>query len=165
VARDWLAPALDKDHCVALWDNVLIQVWHFAATAAAVTELERIARSFILQRGGRICSVAVIERTSPPPKDDVRVLLAKFYRELAPQMSEQIVIADGGGFRGALVRAVGVTLSTFAPRALPFRFVGSVNEATALVAPHLSARAGGEKELQRVLREVREDSGKVATPG
>jgi hypothetical protein len=155
---------LDKDHCVALWDSVLIQVWHFATMAAAVTELETIARSFIARRGGRICSIAVIERTSPPPKDDVRALLAKFYRELAPQMSERIVIADGGGFRGALVRAVGLTLSTFAPRALPFRFVASVNEATALVAPHLSLRADGASELQRVLREVRDDSRKVATP-
>jgi hypothetical protein len=164
LAADWVVRVEDKDHCVALWDNVLIQVWQFATTPTAVVELDTIARAFIAQLGGPICSIAVIERTSPPPKDDVRALLAKFYRELAPQMSQQIVVADGGGFRGAIVRAVGVTLSALAPRALPFRFVGSVPEATTLVRPHLSPRAGGEAALQRVLGEIRDGSRKAALP-
>lgn len=164
LATDWVAQVRDKDHAVALWDNVLIQVWHFATTASAVSELDRVARAFIAQRGGPICSIAVVEKTSPPPKDEVRAQLARFYRELAPQMHEQIVVADGGGFRGALVRAVGVTLSTFAPRALPFRFVGSVAEATALVRPHLSAQSGGEAALRRVLGEIRDDSRGLARP-
>lgn len=163
LATDWVVRVRDKDHALALWDNVLIQVWHFATTASAVAELDRVARAFIAQRGP-ICSIAVVEKTSPPPKDEVRAQLAQFYRELEPQMHEQIVIADGGGFRGALVRAVGVTLSTFAPRALPFRFVGSVAEATALVRRHLSPQSGGEAALQRVLGEIRDDSRSVASP-
>ena len=161
---EWVVRAQDKDHCIALWDNVLIQIWQFATTPTAVVALDTIARAFIADRGGPICSIAVVEKTSPPPKDQVRTLLAKFYRELAPQMSQQIVVADGSGFRGAMVRAVGVTLSALAPRALPFRFVGSIPEATALVAPYLSTHAGGEATLQRVLGEIREGSRKVALP-
>jgi len=156
---------MDKDHCVALWDRVLIQIWHLATTASAVAQLEQIARGYIAQVNSPISSIAIVERSSPPPGDEVRALLSKFYRDLAPQMSQQIVVADGGGFRGAIVRAVGLTLSTLSPATLPFRFVGSVSEATALVAPFLSPKAGGEPALRRTLEDVREASRKFVASG
>jgi hypothetical protein len=158
VAKEWIVRVVDQDHCVALWDRVLIQVWHFATTGSAVAQLDTIARAYIAQLKQPISSIAIVEHTSPPPGDEVRGLLSKFYRDLAPQMSQQIVVADGGGFRGAIVRAVGLTLSTLSPGTLPFRFVGSLDEATALVAPHLSRSAGGQVALRRVLNGVREDS-------
>jgi hypothetical protein len=165
LAKEWIVRVIDKDHCVALWDRVLVQVWHFATTASAIAQLDTVARAYIAQVKGPISSIAIVERTSPPPGDEVRTLLSRFYRELAPQMSQQIVVADGGGFRGAIVRAVGLTLSTLSPGTLPFRFVGSVQEATALVAPYLTPRAGGEPALRRVLEGVREESRQVAVPG
>ncbi len=149
---------MDRDHCIATWDRVLIQVWHYATTAEAVARLNGLAQGLIAEARAPISSIAVVERTSPPPEDTVRTSLAKFYRDLAPQMKEQVVVAEGGGFRGAIVRAVGVTLSTLAPRALPFKFVGSVSEATTLVAPHLSRSAGGEKALFAVIDGLRADS-------
>jgi len=136
-----------------------------ATTASAVSNLEKIARAYIAEQKGKISSVAVVERTSPPPGDEVRALLSRFYRELAPQMNQQIVVAEGGGFRGAIVRAVGVTLSTLSPGTLPFRFVGSVNEASVLIGPHLSPVAGGEPALRRVIEGVREDSRQVSISG
>ncbi len=165
LAKEWTVRAIDKDHCVAVWDRVLIQVWQLATTASAVVELEKIARAYITEQKGPISSMAVVERTSPPPGDEVRSLLSRFYRELAPQMNQQIVVAEGGGFRGAIVRAVGVTLSTLSPGTLPFRFVGSVQEASSLIAPHLSRLAGGEPALRRVVEGIREESRKVAFPG
>jgi hypothetical protein len=87
--------------------------------------------------------------------------LANFYREFAPTMARQIVVADGGGFRGALVRAVGVTLSTLAPRALPFKFVGHVSDAIALLTRHLSPK-GDRVTLEQVIEGVREESRRVA---
>lgn len=164
LAKEWTVKVIDRDHCIALWDRVLVQVWQLATTQIAVAQLEVIARAFIAQSSGPISSIAIVERTSPPPEDSVRDLLSKFYRDLAPQMKEQIVVADGGGFRGAIVRAVGLTLSTLAPRTLPFRFVGSVTEATALVAPHLSRTSGGEVALRRVVDGIREESRKIALP-
>ena len=163
LAVDWEIKALDRDHCIALWDRVLIQVWHFSTTTRAVTALDTVTREFIARCDAPISSIAIVERTSPPPADDVRKLLAKFYREHAPRMKEQIVVADGGGFRSAMVRAVGVTLSALAPNALPFRFVGAVAEATKLVAPHLSSAAGGDAALRRVVDGVRDESRKVAS--
>jgi hypothetical protein len=164
VAKDWSVRVIDKDHCVAVWDRVLVQVWHFATTGSAVAQLDAVARAYITQIKSPISSIAIVERTSPPPGDEVRTLLSRFYRELAPQMSQQIVVADGGGFRGAIVRAVGLTLSTLSPGTLPFRFVGSVQEATTLVAPHLSVAAGGEKALRRVVDGVREESRRFVAP-
>jgi hypothetical protein len=144
---------------------VLVQVWHFATTASAVAQLDAIARAYIAQVKSPISSIALVERTSPPPGDEVRTLLSKFYRDLAPHMSQQIVVSDGGGFRGAIVRAVGLTLSTLSPNTLPFRFVGSIQEATTLVAPHLSASAGGEGTLRRIVEGIREESRKAAGTG
>lgn len=164
LANEWVVRVIDKDHCVALWDRVLIQIWHLATTASAVAQLEQIARGYISQLNSPISSIAIVERSSPPPGDEVRALLSKFYRDLAPQMSQQIVVADGGGFRGAIVRAVGLTLSTLSPATLPFRFVGSVSEATSLVAPFLSPKAGGEPALRRVVEGVRESSRKFGAP-
>jgi hypothetical protein len=164
LAKEWSVRAIDRDHCVAVWDRVLIQVWHFATTISAVAQLDAIARAYIGQVKAPISSIAIVERTSPPPGDEVRALLSKFYRDLAPQMRQQIVVADGGGFRGAIVRAVGLTLSTLAPSTLPFRFVGSVHEATTIVSPHLSVTSGGEVALRRVVDGVREESRKVAVP-
>jgi hypothetical protein len=146
---------------VALWDRVLIQVWHYKTTPSAIAELTRVARKFTIETPAPISSVAIIERTSPPPHDEDRKLLAAFYREFAPTMARQIVVADGGGFRGALVRAVGVTLSTLAPRALPFKFVGHVSDASALLAPHLSPK-GDRVTLEQVIEGVREESRRVA---
>jgi hypothetical protein len=165
LAKEWIVRVVDKDHCVAVWDRVLVQIWHFATTVSAVAQLDTIARAYIAQVKAPISSIAIVERTSPPPGDEVRALLSKFYRDLAPQMSQQIVVADGGGFRGAIVRAVGLTLSTLSPGTLPFRFVGSVQEATALVAPHLSTGAGGEMALRRIVEGIREESRKAAVPG
>jgi hypothetical protein len=155
---DCVIRTVDREHCVATWDRVLIQVWNFAALPAAIRDLQAVARRFISEHSAAISSVSVVERTSPPPNDEARALLAGFYRELGPQMSAQIVVAEGGGFRQAIVRAVGVTLSALAPRALPFRFASSLMEASVLVAPHLSPGAGGETALLQALQAARAQS-------
>lgn len=145
--------ALDDDHCIATWQGVLIQVWRGATTSAAVRELGQIARAFTAEEGKPICSIAVIERSSPPPADTLRNQLADFYR--AANMNVAVVVAEGGGFRGAIVRGVGLTLSTLAPKSLPFKFATTVEEATALIAPHLPPGAGGANGLRRIIDEVR----------
>jgi hypothetical protein len=94
-----------------------------------------------------VCSIALIESTSPAPDEDARSALSNFYREFSPKMAQTIVVAEGGGLRGALVRGVGAALSRLAPRRLPFKFVGDVDAACRLVEPHLSKSTGGASEL------------------
>lgn len=165
VDERWVVRTLDKDHCVATWDRVLIQVWRYEATAKAIADLARVARSFIAEARVSVSSIAVVERTSPPPSDVVRTDLSNFYREFAPKMNTAIVVAEGSGFRAAIVRGVGITLSTLAPGKLPFKFVGSVIQATGLIAPYLSAQAGGADNLQRAIDGVRVEIDRSAMSG
>jgi len=70
-------------------------------------------------------------------------------------MHMSVVVAEGGGFRGALVRAVGVTLTTLMPHSSKFKFVNDLNAAARLIAPHLPPGSGGEDALIRATEELR----------
>jgi hypothetical protein len=146
---------VDRDHCVATWDRVLLQIWRLEVTAAAVDNLYKIGRLFVSEHQVPLNMLTIVEATSPAPSDKVRASLSTFYRELSPNMKEQIIVAEGSGFRAALVRSVGIALSTIAPRSLPFKFVGSVDEAAAMIRPHLGPSSGGIEGLHQAIREVR----------
>jgi len=155
--------AHDTDHCVVSWDRVLIHVWCHATTRDAIANLERYARAFIAEQppGQKICSLGIVERTSPPPGDQVRSDLSRFFRELMPQLNAAIIVPEGGGFRAAMVRGVGVALSTLAPRSLPFTFADSIPSAAQRIAPFLSPRAGGAATLETVIEQARTLAGVV----
>lgn len=146
---------LDENHCIAIWHNVLIQVWRGSTTLKAVAKLSMISRDFMQRHPDPICSISVVERTSPPPDPEVRGKLAAFYKEHAPKMHVAVVVAEGGGFRNAIVRGVGLTLSAIAPRSLPFQFTGSVADGVKSIAPHLSRSARGAAGLESAISDVR----------
>lgn len=146
---------LDADHCVATWDRVLIQVWRGPVTIDALHNLERVTRAFVAENGAKIAIVSVIERSSPPPGDEVRKDMSRYYRDLVPHVTHAVVVPEGGGFRAAIVRGVGVALSTFSPKALPFKFIDSIRSACVVIAPDLSPGAGGASELEAVIEKVR----------
>ena len=146
---------LDRDYCIATWDCVLIQLWRREVTAEAVGHLIEITRSFSEEQARPVCSIAVIERTSPPPAEQVRSSLSRFYRDFAADFASAVVVAEGGGFRSALVRGVGVALSMLAPKTLPFEFVATVRQAAVIIGGHLSAASGGATGLERSVEEVR----------
>jgi len=156
MAEGMITRSLDADHAVVTWDRVLIQVWRLGITPDAITDLERVARSYASEQpGGKISSISIIERTSPPPPEHVRKDLSRFYKNLAPQLHEAIIVAEGGGFRAALVRGVGVALSSLAPKSLPFKFVDTIRSASITIGPHLSPGSGGASELEAVVERVR----------
>jgi hypothetical protein len=135
---------IDQQHGVATFDRLLLQVWRGECTARALTGLGEVGRALLARHAGRTCcSLSVIESRSPPPGERVRPLLSAVYRELAPGMRHQLFVAEGSGFRAALVRGVGLAVSALAPSLLPFKFAGSVEEAAQIIAPDLSPEAGG----------------------
>lgn len=67
-----------------------------------------------------------------------------------------VVVAEGGGFRAALVRGVGIALSTMMPHRVPFKFVSEVEEALALLGPHLSKAGRGVAGLRDALGKLRD---------
>ena len=132
-----------------------MQIWRLEVTPEAVESLTKIGRAFVYDSKDPVSSLAIVESTSPPPSDKLRGALSTFYRDLAPRMKEQIMVAEGSGFRAALVRSVGLALSAISPNSLPFKFVGGVDEAAALIRPHLSPGAGGIEGLQRAIKDLR----------
>lgn len=149
--------SIDSDRTFATWDRVLIQVWRGPVTIRSIRELEHVARQLTSgAAGAKVCSISIVEATSPPPADEARRQLSVFYRDLIPVMQEALVVAIGGGFRGALVRGVGIALSTLSPKTLPFRFVDSIPTAVELVSKHLTPGAGGPSALSEALQAVSE---------
>lgn len=145
----------DPAYCLATWDRVLLQIWRLEVTAEALENLRRIGKAFVYESRDPVSTLSIVESTSPAPSDKLRGALSSFYRDLAPQMKEQIVVAEGSGFRAALVRSVGLALSAVSPRSLPFKFVSGVEEAVTLIRPHLSESAGGVAGLQEAIKVVR----------
>jgi hypothetical protein len=95
----------------------------------------------------------------------VRKELSAFFKELAPQMRHQLFVGEGSGFRAALVRGVGLAVSTIAPSLLPFKFAGSLDEAAVIIAPQLSPKAGGAEGLKAAVAFLRHKLDERVPPG
>lgn len=110
---------------------------------------------------GPVTFIALLEPNSPPPPDPVRKLLARWSRDIVPKMATAAMVAEGSGFRTAIVRAVGVTLTTLVPHKVPFKFFANVEAAIEELAPHLPPGSGGATALRRVIEELRADMAKM----
>ena len=147
---------VDRNCAFATFDRVFVQVWRGEVTQQTVHELLRVGQLLVREQGSRQCSIlSVVESASPPPNERMRPLLSACFRELAPDMRLQLFVAEGSGFRAALVRGVGLAVSTFAPSLLPFKFASSIAEAASAIGPTLSAAAGGASGLQAAVEVVR----------
>lgn len=148
---------LDRNVALAIFDRVLLQVWRGEATPQAVQQLLAAGKELVARHQGVVCSsLSVVESTSPPPNDRVRPLLAACFRELAPHLVHQLFVAEGSGFRVAMVRGVGLAVSALAPSFLPFKFASSVSEAASTIAPTLSSQAGGAPALTGAVELLRQ---------
>jgi hypothetical protein len=117
--------------------------------------MNQIARELVAKDSLRASYFSIVEPSSPPPNDKARAELARFSRQIVPDMAAAIIVAEGGGFRASLVRAVGVTLTMLLPHRVPFKFPSNVEDGITLIAPHLSPGAGGAHGLRRALADVR----------
>jgi hypothetical protein len=76
-------------------------------------------------------------------------------------MALGVVVAEGGGFRAAIVRAVGLTLTTLVPHGGNFKFVNDLPSAINLLGPHVQAGIGGTEGLARAVEELRARIGRT----
>jgi hypothetical protein len=147
---------VNKGYGLATWDGVMIQLWRGPATLQAAQDWLEAGEAFVLESAGRLCSnLSIVESSSPPPADNVRLALAASFQALAPRMRHQIVVAEGSVSRSALVRAVGLTLSNLSVSSLPLHFAVSLDEAALTIAPDLSRRAGGADALKNAVSDLR----------
>lgn len=148
--------AQDSDHFVAIWQDTVISVFRGAATLLHVLTISNACKALLAERRGDITYLSVIERSSPPPTDTVRRELAVWSSDVVTKLAVAVMVAEGGGFKNALVRGVGVALTLLAPHKVPFKFTSTVEEGAALVAPFLPAQAGGARELALAVAEARQ---------
>jgi hypothetical protein len=151
----------DEVHVVATWGRTFIQIWRGAPNAAASGRVNELARAFVKASPTPATSLFVVEAKSPAPDETTRKNFATFSRDIVSQMKLSVVVSEGGGFRGALVRAVGAALTTILPHRSAFKFVNDVPSAAHLLGPHLAPDSGGPEALVLVTEEVRS---KIASP-
>jgi len=160
LARDVSSPsvlvcAVDDVHVVGVWRSTLIQIWRGASSSLLSAEVNRIGMQLVTSSRDPVSSLFIVERGSPAPDDATRKSVASFSRDIVSRMSISVVVAEGGGFRSAMVRAVGVTLTTILPHSSKFRFVNDVTSASQLIEPHLKPGSGGAQGLLAAADELR----------
>lgn len=145
----------DDAHAVATWGRTFIQIWRGAPTGPKSQRVNQLAMTFVEASPVKATSLFIVEAKSPSPDDATRRNFATFSRDIACHMALAVVVSEGGGFRGALVRAVGAALTTLLPHRQNFKFVDNVDIAAQLIAPHMVPGSGGPVALARVAEEVR----------
>ena len=145
----------DADACFSIWHQTLVCVFHGAASVEHVKLNSRLCRSLLEEARGPVTCISVIERSSPPPADRVRRELAVWSRDVVPRLAAAVMVAEGGGFRSALVRGVGVALTALMPHRVPFTFTTSVDDAVRVLGPYLPTRCGGPAELAAEIARIR----------
>lgn len=152
----------DEAHAVATWGRTFIQIWRGAPTGKSSAHINRLAAEFAAAGSFPATSLFIVEARSPSPDDETRKNFATFSRDIVSHMKLAIIVSEGGGFRGALVRAVGVALTTILPHRSNFKFVNDVDTAAELLGPHLVPGSGGPPGVLRVVEEVRGKIGESA---
>ena len=142
----------DPDHCIAVWDRVVFELWRGAATLSGSQRM--IATCEELLVSGDASFFVILEATSPPPSEPVRSVLAKWSRETVPKMEAAIVVAEGGGVRAAIVRGVCTALTLLAPHRVPFTFASTVDDGLTRLATASSHRRDWF-QLQAVIQALR----------
>lgn len=146
---------VDEDHVVATWGRTFIQIWRGPPTGKKSEKVNELANVFVDSGSFLATSLFIVEAKSPSPDDDTRRNFATFSRDVVSRMSLAVIVSEGGGFRGALVRAVGVALTTILPHRSNFKFVNDVETAAQLLGPYLPPGSGGPAAILRVAEEVR----------
>lgn len=144
----------EDGYTVAVWEKTLIQIWRKDPTPDAIIKIARVGARLVAE-SNQATTISIVEGTSGPPNEATRAELAKFTRDSVSKMAGAVIVTEGSGFRSAVVRGVGVTLTALAPHKVPYKFVSSVAEGVAVLLPHLPASAGGGSGLRDAIDELR----------
>ncbi|MES1176141.1 MAG: hypothetical protein ABUL62_17600 [Myxococcales bacterium] len=145
----------DSDFCLASWHDTLFCVYRGPASVEHVTVSSKHCRALIERTKGKATYLSIIERSSPAPSEEVRRVLAVWSRDVVTKMTAAVIVAEGGGFKNALVRGVGVALTALVPHKVPFKFSSTAAEGVQLLARYLPPEQGGAAELVLAVEEVR----------
>jgi hypothetical protein len=133
----------DKDHCCAMWRNIMIFVWRGATKADTVDEHRRYVDNHIAKARGPLSIFVVTEPQVEIPDSATREKLAALLQAAAPVGRGAALVYEGAGFRGAAVRGIATALNALARQPYPYKSFGTVEEgANWLVPIHADAKSG-----------------------
>lgn len=147
--------ALDPTQVTATCGRTVIQIWRGTPSGRISANFNRIALEFASASVIPATMLFVVEASSPAPDEETRKNFAAMSRDVVAKMAMAVIVSEGGGFRGALVRAVGVALTTIMPHRSPLKFVNDVESAAQLLKPHLVLSTGGVPGLLKATAELR----------
>jgi hypothetical protein len=152
----WKQFGLSGEDITATWHDVLINIQRGNATTLTPHNIQRAAEALLLTHQQFVLLI-VVEPQAPPPAAQIRKRLSDFLASRRSNILRTFVVAEGGGFRAAIVRGVGVALSLLAPKALSFTFCDSVEQVAAALAPALEDY-GGTDAFLGAIEEIRNDT-------
>jgi len=154
----------DANACIGSWHETVFSVFRGAASVEHALTVSNHCRALIDRVNaatlvspvrGAATYLSVIERSSPAPSEEVRRVLAAWSRDVVSKMAAAVIVAEGGGFKNALVRGVGVALTALAPHKVPFKFSGTTAEGVQLLSHFLPEESGGAAGLLLAVEEIR----------
>ena len=142
----------------------LLTILTLAAVVVGYLLLAALAQTMasLSKRAPITNNLLIIETTSNAPKGAVFDEFARFNREVVVRMGASVAVAEGGGFRLAMVRGVAAGLALVLPTKVPYTFVETVEQGAAVLAPKLSPASGGVPGLLRAVRALRAHLGRPA---
>jgi hypothetical protein len=117
---------VDKDHCCAIWRNVLIFIWREVTRPATVDEHRKYIESHVAKHRTPLSLFVITEPKIEIPDSATREKLAALLLAAAPVGCGAALVFEGGGFRGAAVRGVSTVLNALARQPYPYRSFGTV---------------------------------------
>ncbi len=124
----------DKDHCCAIWRNVLIFVWREVTRPATVDEHRKYIENHVAKHRGPLSLFVITEPKSEMPDSPTREKLAGLLQAAAPVGCGAALVFEGTGFRGAAVRGVATLLNALARQPYPYKSFGTVEAGASWLA-------------------------------
>jgi hypothetical protein len=134
------------EYAVVASDRVVLLVWRGASTERGIDRLHALVRA---QPASVVCLNVLALQAARPPDEGARAAMQRAVRDPTPKLLGLGTIHEGGGFKGAFVRALISSLQRTQGWSVPMRVFRSPDEAAPWAAgllgrPEITGRALAE---------------------
>ncbi len=140
-----------KDYCFASLQNLLIAIWIRDTTLAGLEVHEQLSEKLAQQYPGGGGLLTIVPAEASLPSGEVREAIAKGLRKFSGFTRVAALAFEGSGFRAAAVRGIVTGITLLSRHTFPSKVFGSLEEASAWLAPQLpSPRLTGQEIVEAV---------------